>query len=97
MVVDRYSITTVAAEILAANMSASTKVTLSATPPSRASSLESATSLGSISIPTPRAPYFCAAMMTIRPSPDPRSYTMSSAPTPASMSMASAIGCRVGA
>ena len=25
---------------------------------------------GSSSTPTPRAPYFCAAMMTMRPSPD---------------------------
>jgi len=36
-------------------------------------SVASATRAGSMSTPTPRAPYFWAAAMTMRPSPHPRS------------------------
>ena len=44
----------------------------------------------------PRAPYFFAAVMTIRPSPEPRSYTTSSAVTFASFSIASVTPADVG-
>src|SRR5229473_1593154 len=44
---------------------------------------------GSISTPTPRAPKSFAAAITMRPSPQPRSYTTSSGAVPASLSMPS--------
>src|SRR6185436_248534 len=59
------------------------------TPAARAFSFDSATSRGLISIPTPRAPYFVAAAITIRPSPEPRSYTVSALVTFAAVSIAS--------
>ena len=59
------------------------------TPATRALAFDSATSCGLISIPTPRAPYFFAAAITIRPSPEPRSYTMSALVTLAAVSIAS--------
>src|SRR5216117_785217 len=42
---------------------------------------------GSISTPTPRAPKSFAAAITMRPSPQPRSYTTSPGPVPASLSI----------
>ena len=51
----------------------------------------------SMSTPTPRAPNFCAAAMTMRPSPHPRSYTTSCGPTVrASVSMRSTTSGGVG-
>src|SRR5205823_5224267 len=44
-------------------------------------------------MPTPRAPYLCAAVIGMRPSPDPRSYTTSAAVTCASSSIASTTLC----
>src|SRR6266702_6097677 len=44
---------------------------------------------GSISTPTPRAPKSFAAAITMRPSPQPRSYTTSPGPVPASLSIPS--------
>ena len=49
------------------------KVTRSATPAFRAFSVLSRIRTGSMSIPTPRAPKVCAAVITKRPSPHPRS------------------------
>ena len=46
---------------------------LSPTPRFRARSVAVLMSAGSISTPTPRAPYFRAAEITMRPSPQPRS------------------------
>src|SRR5712692_1237158 len=42
---------------------------------------------GLISMPTPRAPKSFAAAITMRPSPQPRSYTTSLGPVPASSSI----------
>src|SRR5437867_5971884 len=44
---------------------------------------------GSISTPTARAPTSCAAALTLRTSPQPRSYTTSLGPVPASLSIPS--------
>src|SRR5215470_17603850 len=73
MLYERYNETTVASERSTSNKSSERNVTRSATPALRACSLLRATSDGSISMPTPRAPKSRAAAITMRPSPEPRS------------------------
>ena len=86
---DKYIITTVAGLISAVKRSSVRNVTLSATPAARAFAVASRVRSGSMSMPTPRAPYIFAAAITIRPSPDPRSYTTSFGVIFASFSIAS--------
>jgi hypothetical protein len=50
----------------------------------------------SISIPMPYAPYLLAAVITIRPSPEPRSYTVSWLVTPANVNSRSTTSCGIG-
>ena len=69
----RYSVTTVASDRSVAKKLPVTNRTRSETPAAAALAVASFTRAGSISTPTPRAPYFFAAVMTMRPSPDPRS------------------------
>ena len=70
--------------------------TLSVTPAVFAFAFASLMRSGSMSMPTPRAPYFCAAVMTMRPSPHPRSYTVSFAVTAAIFIIVSTISSGVG-
>ena len=65
---------TVAWERSLLKMSASTKPALSLTPALAALRLDSATMSGLYSTPSARAPRF-AAVITVRPSPEPRSIT----------------------
>src|SRR3954453_13994668 len=51
---------------------------------------------GLMSTPTPLAPYVFAAAITMRPSPQPRSYTVSPALTPASFNIPSTTGFGLG-
>ncbi|MDA0274909.1 MAG: hypothetical protein O3A91_00805 [Proteobacteria bacterium] len=67
------------------NRSMASKRTRLATPAARAFSAAATRDLSS-SMPRPRAPRR-AASMTMRPSPDPRSMTVSPGPTSASCSM----------
>ncbi len=85
----RYIVTTVARPRSVANRSCSRNSTRSCTPAARASSRLFFTSSGTISTPRPRAPKRRAAVMTMRPSPEPRSITWSAGPTAASSSIAS--------
>jgi hypothetical protein len=69
----RKRVTTVADRTSAKYMSPSLNSTLSATPASRAFASACLTRVESISMPTPRAPNSFAAVIGMRPSPDPRS------------------------
>jgi hypothetical protein len=71
----RYIVTTLARPRSVANRSCSRNSTRSCTPATRARSRLFLTSSGTISTPRPRAPKRFAAVMTIRPSPEPRSIT----------------------
>src|SRR5438445_166479 len=62
----RYTVTTLALEISDTSTSPCTKDTRSATSASRALCRERSTSFSSSSMPSPRAPNFCAAALTIR-------------------------------
>ena len=91
----RNSASTVAFEISASYMSPSMNVARSATPASCAFRRERATISGLNSKPKARAPRLAAAM-TLRPSPDPRSITMSCGVTFAMSSIFSTSSCGVG-
>ena len=78
------------------NRSSILKETRSATPAQRASKRLFSMRSASISMPTPRAPNRFAAVIGIRPSPDPRSITKSFGPTFASSSIRSTVDCGVG-
>src|SRR5690606_42017911 len=78
------------------NRSPNTNFTLSVTPAASALALASAILSGLRSTPTPVAPNFSAAVITIRPSPHPRSYTTSPGFTPASFSIYSTVAWLVG-
>ena len=86
---------TVASEKSVSNRSALRKVVREATPAASALRFESSTISGLYSMPTARAPSF-AALMTVRPSPDPRSKTTSWAVVCAIDSMVSTSACDVG-
>ena len=73
----RYIVTTLAAEMSAASTSPCTNDTRSATPARARVLARLLHQLGSSSMPRPRAPNFCAAAITMRPSPEPRSTTRS--------------------
>src|ERR1700692_1934933 len=72
----------------ASNRSFSSKRTRFSTPALLAFTFASWMRSGLISIPTPWAPYSLSAAITIRPSPQPRSYTMSERLTSASFNIA---------
>ena len=72
----RYIVTTLARPRSVANRSCSRNSTRSCTPATRASSRLFFTSSGTISTPRPRAPKRRAAVMTMRPSPEPRSISV---------------------
>src|SRR5512139_271585 len=74
---ERKSMTTVASPRSALNRSFSRKAILPAWPSFKALSLLCLIRRGSRSVPTPRQPVFFAALITTRPSPQPRSYTTS--------------------
>ena len=80
--------TTVASLMFASNKSCCTNLTRSPTPAFLRLSFASRMRTQSISMPTPRAPYSFAAVIGIRPSPDPRSYTTSAGVTFARFSIA---------
>src|SRR4029079_14125654 len=82
-------VTTLARPMSAVSTSPSLNRARAPTPARCAISRDFATSSGSISTPRPRAPNIFAAAITIRPSPEPRSTTKSSAPVPANESMRS--------
>src|SRR5688572_22509888 len=82
--------------MLVVNRSWLRKRTLSPMPEVLRFSVASLMRCGSMSMPTPRAPYVRAAVIGIRPSPEPRSYTTSLAETFASFSIASTTSCGVG-
>jgi hypothetical protein len=65
------------------------------TPAAAAFCFDSSTMFGSYSMPRALAPIF-AAVMTVRPSPDPRSTTMSDGVTFASSIILSTSSCGVG-
>ncbi len=88
-------VSTVAREKSVLKRSARMKVALSATPASAALRCERATISGLYSIPSARAPRF-AAVMTVLPSPDPRSMTKSFFVTFAMSSIRSTNTCGVG-
>jgi hypothetical protein len=77
------------------NRSACTKVALSATPAFCAAAFDRFTISGLYSTPIAVAPRF-AAVMTVRPSPDPRSITKSFGVTFARSSILSTSACGVG-
>src|ERR1039457_5152501 len=80
----------------ASNRSFSSNRTSFSTPAFLAFCLASQMLTGLMSIPTPRAPRFLAAAITMLPSPQPRSYTTSAFFTPANFSIASTAGSVVG-
>ena len=92
----RYSVMTVAWEKSVAKMSARRNCARSATPAFCALSCESFTMSGLYSTPSERAPYFFAARITVRPSPEPRSTTKSCDVTCAMVSMRSTTSSGVG-
>src|SRR3954467_1656251 len=92
----RYSVMTLACEKSVAKMSARRNCARSATPAFCALSCESFTMSGLYSMPWARAPNFFAAMITVRPSPEPRSKTTSLGPTWAMVSMRSTTSSGVG-
>ena len=92
----RYSVTTVASWKSASKRFFWRKCTRSVTPACFALSSASLIRSGSMSTPVPVAPNFCAAIITIRPSPQPRSYRMSPFLTSPSFSMASTTSGGVG-
>ncbi len=83
----RYMVMTLAAVRSVLNRSCSRNSARSATPAAWALRRLRSTNSGTISTPRPRAPKRRAAVMTMRPSPEPRSSTKSFAFTPASSSM----------
>ena len=85
----RYIVTTLKPRRSVANRSCSRNSARSATPALRALARLCATRSGTISTPSPRAPKRRAAVMTMRPSPEPRSTSRSPACTSASCSRAS--------
>ena len=93
---NRYMLTTVALRRSASNTFCREKLTRSPTPERFASELASSTSSGLMSTPNPRAPCRRAAVVTMRPSPEPRSTTTSDLPTPAIFAIASATLCGLG-
>jgi hypothetical protein len=72
--VSRNIVTTSALEKSVTKMSACSKLALSLTPSFAAAAFESSTIFGLYSMPRAVAPRF-AAVMTVRPSPEPRSTT----------------------
>ena len=85
----RYSVTTVASETSTVIASWTLNDTSWETPAASAAARALAINPSSMSMPTPRAPYFRAAAITIRPSPHPMSYTTSDRSVRASASMRS--------
>ena len=86
---------TVALEMSAANRSPSTKVASSLAPAALALSRARLTMFGLNSTPIARTPRL-AAVMTVRPSPEPRSIRKSPGMTLAMSSMRSTSACGVG-
>src|SRR5882672_2297055 len=93
--VSRNIVITVALVRSVLKMSASTKSALPPTPAFSALRLESATMSGLYSTPSVRAPRF-AAVITVRPSPEPRSITKSLGVTFAMSSILSTSSCGEG-
>ena len=91
----RNIVITVALVRSASNRSPLMKVTLLVTPASCARCFDSSTMSGLNSTPMPVAPRL-AAVMTVRPSPEPRSITTSCGVTFARSSIASTVTCGVG-
>jgi hypothetical protein len=89
-------VTTVAGAKSALNRSPTLNFTRFVTFASRAFLLASAIRSGLRSMPTPRAPCSFAAVMTMRPSPQPRSYSVSFFETPAISSILCTVGILVG-
>ena len=86
---------TVAPERSVSNRSAFVNVTLSPTPSCAALRRDNSTMSGLYSMPNALAPRL-AAVMTVRPSPEPRSMTVSCGVTFAKSSMRSTRACAVG-
>ena len=95
MLGSRNIVTTVALEKSVANRSACMNDASSVTPASFAFRRDSSTMSGLYSTPIARVPRF-AAVMTVRPSPEPRSIRRSAGVTCARSSMRSTSACAVG-
>ena len=91
----RNMVITVALEKSVSKRSAFMNCARSVTPAARAFALESSTIFGLYSMPSARVPRF-AAVITVRPSPEPRSMRKSCGVTFAMSSMRSTTACGVG-